>query len=192
MLKSLFTSVMLIAIFIVILGLGYPLAVYIIGQIAFPHQANGSLISENGRIIGSELIGQPFSNPGYFWGRPSSTLPFPYDPLHTSGSNLGPTNPKLLREIKARIYNLRKFDPDAPAKIPSDLVMGSGSGVDPYISLAAALYQVPRVAMARDLSEQTVEKLVKEYTKSRQFGFLGEPVVNVLELNIALDKFSKP
>jgi K+-transporting ATPase ATPase C chain len=171
----------------VITGIAYPLLVTGIAQAIFPHQANGSLIMQNGQAIGSELIGQPFDAPQYFWGRPSATVPFPYNAAASSASNLGPTNPLLAAEVQARIQALRDADPGNTLPIPVDLVTSSGSGLDPNISVAAALYQVPRVARARGLSESQVEVLVSQYTQGRQWGFLGEPRVNVLLLNLALD-----
>jgi potassium-transporting ATPase KdpC subunit len=169
----------------VLTGVIYPLAVTGIAQALFRHQANGSLISDNGEIIGSELIGQPFSDPRYFWGRLSATE---YDAAASSGSNYGPTNPALLEAIQARIDALKAVDPDNQEPIPVDLVTSSGSGLDPHISIAAAKYQIPRVARYRGLSEDEVSALVDRFTQSRQFGILGEPRVNVLKLNLALDE----
>ena len=166
-------------------GVIYPLAVTGIAQALFRHQANGSLISDNGEIIGSQLIGQPFSDPRYFWGRLSATG---YDAADSSGSNYGPTNPALLEAIQARIDALKAVDPDNEEPIPVDLVTSSASGLDPDISPAAAQYQVPRVARYRGLSEEQVSALVGRFTKGRQFGILGEPRVNVLKLNLALDE----
>ena len=160
----------------------------------FPHQANGSLILKDGKAVGSELIGQSFDDPKYFWGRLSATGTFPYNAFNaenltaSSGSNYGPLNPALLEAVKARIAALKAADPGNTAPIPVDLVTASGSGLDPNISVAAALYQVPRVARARGLSEEAVRALVNQYTVGRQFGILGEPRVNVLELNLALDQ----
>ena len=166
-------------------GVIYPLAVTGIAQALFHHQANGSLIGDNGETIGSELIGQPFSDPRYFWGRLSATE---YDAAASSGSNYGPTNPALLEAIQARIDALKAVDPDNQEPIPVDLVTSSASGLDPDISPAAAKYQVPRVARYRGLSEEQVSALVGRFTKGRQFGILGEPRVNVLKLNLALDE----
>jgi K+-transporting ATPase ATPase C chain len=165
----------------------YPLIVTGIAQLVFPHQANGSLIANNGQVAGSSLIGQQFDDPNYFWGRLSATGPYPYNAAASSGSNLGPTNPALLDAVKARIAALKAADPTNSRPIPVDLVTASGSGLDPNISVAAALYQVPRVARVRGMSEAAVTALVNQYTEGRQFGFLGEPRVNVLELNLALD-----
>jgi K+-transporting ATPase ATPase C chain len=175
-------------VFTVLLGIFYPLAVTGIAQVFFRHQANGSLIEDNGKSLGSELIGQPFSDPGYFWGRLSATAPFPYNAAASSGSNYGPTNPALRQAIKARMDALRAVDPDNSEPIPVDLVTYSASGLDPHISVAAADYQVARVARYRGLSVQQVRALVDRSTEGRQFGILGEPRVNVLQLNLALDK----
>jgi K+-transporting ATPase ATPase C chain len=172
----------------VITGIIYPLVVTGIAQVFFHHQANGSLIEANGKSLGSELIGQPFSDPRYFWGRLSATVAFPYDAASSSGSNYGPTNPALQEAIQARIDALKAVDPDNNEPIPVDLVTFSASGLDPDISIAAANYQVPRVARYRGLSEEQVYALVSRFTEGRQFGILGEPRVNVLQLNLALDE----
>jgi potassium-transporting ATPase KdpC subunit len=177
--------------FTVLTGLIYPLAVTGLAQLVFPHQANGSLIVRNGQTVGSTLIGQQFDDPKYFWGRLSATGPYPYNAAASSGSNLGPTNPALMDEVKARIAALKAADPANARPIPVDLVTSSGSGLDPDISVAAALYQLPRVASLRSLSETAVRVLVDQHTRGRQFGFLGEPRVNVLELNLALDGIKK-
>jgi K+-transporting ATPase ATPase C chain len=164
-----------------------------IAQVIFPHQANGSLIVVDGKAYGSELIGQKFDDPKYFWGRISATGTFAYNAFNaenltaSSGSNYGPLNPALKDMVQARIDALKAVDPNNPLPIPVDLVTASGSGLDPHVSVAAALYQVSRVASARGLSEAEVTSLVEKYTEGRQFGFLGEPRVNVLNLNLALD-----
>ncbi len=176
-----------IVVLTVLTGVLYPLFITGVAQAIFPHQANGSLIVQNGQVVGSQLIGQQFDDPRYFWGRLSATSPYPYNAAASSGSNIGPTNPALLAEVKARIAALKAADPTNTAPIPVDLVTSSASGLDPDISIAAALYQVSRVAKARGLSEQVVTNLVDQNTQGRQFGVLGEPVVNVLELNLALD-----
>jgi K+-transporting ATPase ATPase C chain len=180
-------ALMALLIFTVLVGLLYPLVVTGIAQLVFPHQANGSLIVQNGQTVGSTLIGQQFTDPKYFWGRLSATGPYPYNAAASSGSNLGPTNPALLDEAKARIAALKAADPTNTQPIPVDLVTSSGSGLDPDISVAAALYQLPRVARLRGLSQSALRTLVDQYTHGRQLGFLGEPRVNVLQLNLALD-----
>jgi len=165
----------------------YPLLVTGIAQGIMPTGANGSLIVQDGKQVGSALIGQPFSDPKYFWGRPSATAPFPYNAAASSGSNLGPSNPALAEAVRARIAALRAADPGNGSAVPVDLVTASASGLDPHISAAAAQFQLPRVARARGLSEQRVQQLVADHTEHRQFGILGEPRVNVLRLNLALD-----
>lgn len=179
--------ILFLVVFTVITGVLYPLVVTGIAQIAFHHQANGSLIEQNGSITGSELIGQPFSDPKYFWGRLSATSPVPYNADSSSGSNLGPTNPDLIKTVQARIDALKAVDPDNNQPIPVDLVTSSASGLDPDISVAAANYQTARVAKFRGLSAETVSGLVIRFTEGRQLGILGEPRVNVLKLNQALD-----
>lgn len=180
-------AIILLALLTLITGVIYPLVVTVIAQVAFPAQANGSLIVKDGKAIGSELIGQPFDDPKYFWGRLSATGPFPYNAAASSGSNYGPTNPALFDMIQARIDALKAADPGNVQSIPVDLVTASGSGLDPHISPAAAEYQVARVARARGLDESTVRRLVAQHTQGRDLGVLGEPRVNVLELNLALD-----
>lgn len=187
MLKEIRAAVLLFAVFTAILGFAYPLVVTGVAQVAFTAQADGSLIRVGGRVVGSQLIGQEFSDPKYFWGRISATSPYPYDGDASTGSNLGPTNPALFDQMKDRIAALKAADPGNTAPIPVDLVTASGSGLDPEISPAAADYQVARVARVRHMSESAVWALVAKYTRRRQFGFLGEPRVNVLELNLALD-----
>lgn len=171
----------------ILTGLIYPLAVTGLAQLFFPDQANGSLIVREGKVIGSRLIGQSFDKPEYFWSRPSATVPFPNNAAASGGSNLGPTNPALIEAIKARIAALQAADPDNHDPIPVDLVTASGSGLDPHISPAAARYQLKRVARARGLDEDSVLELVRRHTEGCQFGLLGEPRVNVLALNLALD-----
>lgn len=171
----------------VITGVAYPLGVTVIAQIVFPHQANGSLIERHRKLIGSELIGQAFDDPHYFWGRPSATLPA-YNAAASTGSNLGPTNPAQLDAVKARIQAFRNFQPNDTRPIPVELVTASGSGLDPHISPAAAEFQIDRVANARGAKPQAIRELVAKYTEGRTLGVLGEPRVNVLELNIALDE----
>ena len=172
---------------VVITGLIYPLVMTGLAQLIFPYQANGSLIIKDGKVAGSALIGQPFDDPKYFWGRLSATSPYPYNAQASSGSNLGPTNPALIQEVQARIDALQKVDPGNTQSIPVDLVTSSGSGLDPDISVSAALYQVPRVARLRNLAPTKVQNLVNQMVEPRQFGILGEPRVNVLQLNMALD-----
>ena len=178
--------VMLFA-FTVITGGVYPLVVTGIAKVVFPRQANGSLIVKDGKVVGSALIGQPFDDPRYFWGRPSATTPFPYNAGSSAGSNLSPTNPDLVKAVQARVDTLRAADPENTAPVPVDLVTASGSGLDPHISPAAALYQVSRVARVRTLDPDAVRQLVERHTESRWLGILGEPRVNVLALNLALD-----
>lgn len=181
-------AVVLFALLTLLTGVAYPLLVTALAQGFFPVQANGSLLkSANGQIIGSELIGQHFSDPKYFWGRPSATSPYPYNVAASSGSNLGPTNPALVDAVKTRIDTLKFADPDNHSKIPVDLVTSSASGLDPHISVAAAEFQIHRVANVRHLPEKRVRELVQEHTELRQWQVLGEPRVNVLKLNLAID-----
>jgi K+-transporting ATPase ATPase C chain len=168
-------------------GVAYPLVVTGIGEVAFSGEAAGSLIEKNGKVVGSKLIGQTFSDPKNFWSRPSATSPYTYNAASSSGSNQGPTNPALTDAVTARIKALRDADPGNTAPVPADLVTASGSGLDSHISPAAAEYQVARVAKARTLDPAKVRALVAEATEGRQLGFLGEPRVNVLKLNLALD-----
>ncbi|HSR13861.1 MAG TPA: potassium-transporting ATPase subunit KdpC [Thermodesulfobacteriota bacterium] len=172
----------------VLTGVAYPVVATGIARWLFPHQANGSLIRADTGYAGSELIGQPFEDPKYFWGRLSATPGFPYNSASSSGSNLGPSNAALADAVKARVDALRKADPGNDSPIPMDLVTSSGSGLDPHITPAAALYQVSRVARARNLPPEQVQRLVERFTEARQWGFLGEPKVNVLKLNLALDR----
>jgi len=187
MLKHVRPALVSLVLLTAITGLLYPLVVTGIAQVIFPRQANGSLIMKDGKAIGSELIGQPFDDPKYFWSRPSATSPFPDNAGSSGGSNLGPTNPDLQKAVQGRIDALKAADPGNTAPIPVDLVTASGSGLDPHISPAAALYQARRVAKTRGLSEDVVRNLIETNTEGRQFGFLGEPRVNVLKLNLALD-----
>lgn len=183
-LRPAFMSFLLLAI---ITGLIYPFVVTGVAQVVFPSQANGSLIYLNGQVVGSQLIGQPFEDPKYFWGRLSATGPFPYNAAASSGSNLGPTNKALFEEVQIRIDALHKADPENTSSIPVDLVTSSGSGLDPNISPDAAEYQVHRVAQARGIDEGQVRKLIAQFTTPRFLGILGEASVNVLQLNLALD-----
>ena len=171
----------------VLTGVAYPLIMTGIAQVALPHAANGSLTVVNGKTLGSELIGQPFDDPKYFWSRPSATSPQPYNGASSGASNQGPRNPALADAVKDRIKALRDADPGNNAPVPIDLVTASGSGLDPHISPAAALYQVGRVAKARHLPPEAVQQLVERHVAGRFLGFLGEPRVNVLVLNLALD-----
>src|SRR6185369_12834725 len=187
MIKQLKPAFLMLLLLTLLTGVVYPLVVTGISQVAFPTRTNGSLIMRGDQAVGSSLIGQPFDDPKYFWGRPSATSPFPYNAAASSGSNQGPTNPALYDAVKARVEALRAADPGNTAPVPVDLVTASGSGLDPHVSPAAALYQVGRVAKARKLDEAAVRRLVEQHTEGRQWGFLGEPRVNVLELNLALD-----
>ena len=186
------SALMMFFILTILTGVAYPLAVTGIAQLLFPHQANGSLIYKDGKPIGSMLIGQPFDDPRYFWGRPSATAPFPYNAAASSGSNLGPTNPALTEAVKARVAALKSADPGNDTPVPVDLVTASGSGLDPHISPAAAEYQARRVARARGREEAFVRTVVRQHTEGRQFGVLGETRVNVLALNLALDASDEP
>ena len=170
-----------------ITGVLYPLATTVVAQVVFPHQANGSLVRQNDRVMGSELIGQPFSDSRFFWGRPSATGPMPYNASASSGSNLAPTNPALVIAVGERVAALRAADPGLTGLVPIHLVTASGSGLDPHISLPAAFIQVPRVAKARHLDEAQVRALVERHSEGRQFGLLGEPRINVLALNRAVE-----
>ncbi|HEY2024669.1 potassium-transporting ATPase subunit KdpC [Paraburkholderia sp.] len=183
--------IVIFAVLTAITGLAYPAVMTAFGQAAFHAQANGSLIEQNGKVVGSQLIGQQFDAPQYFWGRLSATSPMPYNAQGSGGSNLGPTNPALLDEIKGRLDALKAAGTDMSKPVPVDLVTSSGSGLDPEISPAAAAYQIGRVANARHLAANDVEALVERYTTGRQFGVLGEPRVNVLKLNLALDEMKR-
>jgi len=181
-------SLMSLLVLTILTGIIYPLAMTGIAQAIFPRQANGSIIVKNGKPVGSSLIGQQFEDPKNFWGRLSATSPYPYNGGSSTGSNLGPNNPDLVKAVQARIDALRAADPGNQAKIPVDLVTASGSGLDPHISLAAAEYQIHRVAKARGLDDARIHDIVAKNTKGRWLGIIGEPVVNVLELNLALDE----
>ena len=187
MLKELKPALLMLLVLTVITGVAYPALVTGIAQLLFKSQANGSLIEREGKVVGSTLIGQPFSDPKYFWSRPSATSPMPDNAGNSGGSNLGPLNPALEDAVKARIDALKAADPAQTAPIPVDLVTASASGLDPHISPAAALWQAPRVARLRNLPLDKVEQLIAANTQGRTFGLLGEPRVNVLMLNLALD-----
>jgi K+-transporting ATPase ATPase C chain len=187
MLRTFKDAFLMLVVLTILTGVIYPLIVTGIAQGVFPAQANGSLVERDGKAVGSALIGQPFSEPKYFWSRPSATGPMPYNAGASSGSNQGPLNPALADAVKGRIEALRAADPDNKAPVPVDLITASSSGLDPHISPAAAEYQAARVAKARGLDAAKVLALVAEHTEGRQFGFLGEPRVNVLRLNLALD-----
>jgi K+-transporting ATPase ATPase C chain len=195
-LQQLRPAVVLFALLTMLTGGVYPVLVTLLAQSFFPRQANGSLLTRNGRAVGSELIGQPFDDPGYFWGRPSATGTFPYNAFDatyltgSAGSNYGPLDPALLEAVRSRIAALRSADPGSAAPIPVDLVTASASGLDPDISPAAAYYQVPRVARARGLPSEELMRLVEDHIEGRQWGILGEPRVNVLKLNLALDEIN--
>lgn len=188
MTNDLRAAVVLLGALALLTGIVYPLAVTGIAQVVFPSAASGSLLVVDGRVRGSSLIGQPFSAPGYFWSRPSATSPVPYNAAASAGSNLGPTNPALMAAVQERVAALRAADPGLTGPVPVDLVTASASGLDPDISPAAALVQVPRVARARGLREELLHQLVRTHIESRAFGFVGEPRVNVLALNLALDR----
>ncbi|KWE60066.1 potassium-transporting ATPase subunit KdpC [Burkholderia sp. MSMB2157WGS] len=179
--------VVLFVVLTAVTGLAYPAAMTVFGQAVFPSQANGSLIEQDGKVVGSALIGQPFDAPKYFWGRLSATAPMPYNAAGSGGSNLGPLNPSLADQVKARLAALRDAGTDLSKPVPVDLVTASASGLDPEITPAAAAYQVERVAKVRNLAPDAVAQLVAANTTGRQFGVLGEPRVNVLKLNLALD-----
>lgn len=188
MLNEFKPALLMLALMTLVTGVAYPLLVTGIAHGVFPHQAEGSLREQAGRVVGTALIGQSFTAPGYFWGRPSATTPMPYNAAASSGSNLGPLNPALEEGVRQRIQALQEADPAQKAPIPVDLVTASASGLDPHISPAAAFWQAPRVARVRGLSQAAVERLIAAHTQDRQFGFLGEPRVEVLALNLALDR----
>lgn len=191
MLTTIRNAFMSLLVFTILTGLVYPVAVTAIAQVLFPDQANGSILMKEGKPVGSTLIGQQFDDPKYFWGRISATGPFPYNGDSSLGSNLGSNNPALLKAVKERIAALDAADPSNTSNIPVDLVTASGSGLDPHISPAAAAYQVQRVALARGIETAIVGALVAANTEDRQFGILGEPRVNVLRLNLALDELGQ-
>ena len=178
-------------LFTLLTGVVYPLVVTLIAQVAFPHRANGSVVERNDQPIGSELIGQQFDDPRYFWGRPSATEKVPYNAASSGGSNLGPTNPDLLKTMKERVESIRQAHPDQTGPVPADLVTASASGLDPQISPAAAEYQIARVAKARGMAEDVMRQLVASNTQGKTLALLGEPRVNVLRLNLALDQASQ-
>ena len=187
MLKEIRPAVVSFLLLTLLTGIAYPLLVTGISKVVMADKANGSMIMKDGKPVGSSLIGQSFSDPKYFWSRPSATGPMPNNPTASSGSNLGPTNPALMDAVKGRIQALRDADPGNKEPVPVDLVTASASGLDPHISPAAAEYQLGRVARVRNINPDALRKLVAEHTEGRQFGILGEPRVNVLELNLALD-----
>jgi len=187
MIRIIRQSIVMLALLTLVTGVAYPLLATGLAQLLFPHAANGSLIERDGKTMGSELIGQAFSDPKYFWSRPSATAPFPDNSAASSGSNLGPTNPALADAIKQRVEALRAADPGNTAPVPADLVTASSSGLDPHISPAAAEYQVERVARVRGVPTTDIRKRIVDATEGRTFGILGEPRVNVLRLNLALD-----
>jgi potassium-transporting ATPase KdpC subunit len=184
-------SLVCLVMMIIITGIVYPLVVTVIGALVFPARSQGSLIVRGDKVVGSELIGQAFDSPKYFWSRPSATSPVPYNAGASSGSNLGPTNPKLVQTVQERVARLKAADPENTLPVPADLVTASGSGLEVCISPAAAQYQVSRVARARGLTAAQVQQLVTQNTQGRQWGFLGQPRANVVTLNLALDELSK-
>ena len=192
LLASLRAAVVALIAFTVLTGILYPLLVMGIGKVAFAHQANGSLIEDHGKVVGSELIGQSFTHPAYFWGRPSALGPFPYNAMNSTGTNYGEFNPALHDAIAARIKALRDADPGNTAPVPADLATSSASGLDPHITPAAAYYQAARVARVRHLSVDDVRALIADHTEDRTLGILGEPRVNVLALNRSLDARTGP
>jgi len=192
MLAQLRAAIVVLLMLTLITGVLYPAVVTVIAQTAFPRQAEGSLIVRDGKPVGSDLIGQPFAGAQYFWSRPSATAPAPYNGTASGGSNLGPTNPALADAVRQRVAALKAADPTNEAPVPVDLVTSSASGLDPHISVAAAEYQVSRVARARNLPEANLRELVAQYTEGKTFGILGEARVNVLRLNLALDEQASP
>lgn len=190
--KETMTAIRLFLVLTLLTGAIYPLVVTAVAQTAFKDQANGSLIVRDGKVVGSKLIGQQFNDPKYLWGRPSATSPTPYNAGASSGSNQGPTNPALKEAIEARIKVLKDADPSNTLTIPTELVTASASGLDPHISIQAAEYQLSRIAKTRNIKESELRALVRQSTTQRTLGILGEPVVNVLEFNLALDDLAKP
>jgi len=189
--KQLRPALVSLTLLTILTGLAYPVAVTVVAQVLFPAQANGSLVVRDGKPVGSTLIGQPFDDPKYFWSRLSATSPMGYNGAASSGSNLGPLSDALIDAVKGRIDALKAADPDNTLPIPIDLVTASGSGLDPHVSPAAARYQLARVARARGVPEATIRDLITRHTSGRQWGIFGEPVVNVLELNLALDAIGR-
>jgi K+-transporting ATPase ATPase C chain len=189
--KQLRPALVSLTLLTILTGVAYPVAVTVVAQVLFPAQANGSLVVRDGKPVGSTLIGQPFDDPKYFWSRLSATSPMGYNGAASSGSNLGPLSDALIDAVKGRIDALKAADPDNTLPIPIDLVTASGSGLDPHVSPAAARYQLARVARARGVPEATVRDLITRHTSGRQWGIFGEPVVNVLELNLALDAIGR-
>jgi K+-transporting ATPase ATPase C chain len=191
MLRTIFSASIILIVFTIITGIIYPLTVTGLAQLFFPFQSNGSIIVKEGKPVGSLLIGQHFDDPKYFWGRPSATNPYPYNGASSSGSNLGPNNPALMQAVQLRISAMRAADLSNQQGIPVDLVTTSGSGLDPHISPAAAEYQAQRVATIRGIDKDMILALIAAYTNQRQFGILGDPTVNVLKLNLALDELQQ-
>jgi K+-transporting ATPase ATPase C chain len=189
--KQLKSAFLVFLLLTVITGIIYPFVITAVAQIFFRHQADGSIIFKDGKPIGSSLIGQSFDDPNYFWGRLSTTSPVAFNALASSGSNFGSLNVALRQNVEARIKSLQNVNPENKSPIPVDLVTASASGLDPHISIAAALYQVPRVARLRGIPQEKVTEIVRENTQGRLMGVIGEPVVNVLQLNMALDKYRR-
>jgi K+-transporting ATPase ATPase C chain len=181
-------SLVFVIIFTVLVGLIYPGVMTLLGRVFFAKQAEGSFIEKNGKKVGSELIGQPFDDPKYFWSRPSATSPYAYNAANSGGSNSGPTNPDFIKTVQGRVEALRKADPTNTAPVPMDLVTASGSGLDPHISIAAAEYQIERVSRVRKLDVKIVKGLMEKYIEGNFLGFIGDPGVNVVKLNLALDE----